>query len=1173
MVPGLAAIVCAMTTPQALAQPVYIRSAPLRVTVADAAVTNSTVVTNYVSITGSPGTETLGLSGLPAAYTGYGFNVGSGSASYASLLTINTTNVPDGEYPLTLSVSGAAPATGYLTLQSGRMWTGTTNVSTVWSSAGSWVGGVPPTSSSDVLFTQLGGQTNVLVGGNLFANSEVDQNFTISSLRFSQTNQPNGFHTILIDPGVTLKVNGPLGLRFLADYTAQGLAKGTNAFTGASGTLLVTNESANIADLYDNGGSYHMTDLTGLGTFQTDVNRIGLGDISLYPNDQNIVMVNTYGTSGFVRPQKCLPYWNLARTNIIRAVSVDAYNYENPTNRTYAFTLVKGDLSADSSSLVASLQFGITNSFQLDSILFGGFGGADTQVRFNPAFAATNPIAVFRGVNGGTNRVSVFAVADASGTTTNGSGNTKTPPLDFGANNGRVDAQVDRLFIARDRSGVYASTTAQGTMGLGAGTFDVNTAILGYQEQGNQIAADYAQGILWVSNSAVFKVNKNLTLGYTASSQTDTSLPGDTYGNITVGPVGTLIANSIDIGGLTHNSGLVGGNDAQGKVNSITLTNGATLIVSNNIGSGAYAANPTSTSTAIPGTLGALNMYNSELVVNINGTNTGPYVYVSALNNSGSISNYLKIATISGLTFPAQVPFLHVYNSTPSPSAFTKVLAPSGYQASLLVDTTNANVLDLNIIASTPKNLVWVGPSGSSAGTWDTTSQYWKVIGTSVLTNFDNGDYTTFDDTSSVTNINVSGTVLLIPNNIVVTNNVNYYTFANGGGSLNGGATINKYGTNGLEIDDTTTLSVAVNQGTLLGNGAVGSVAVSAGAVLSYAGTAGSINCSGTGINNGIVNGSVNVSAGGVFTNSFGSSINGTFSAATGGLLYNAGTITYTSGLSSVGTNGWVINTNTINGDLITVNAGGTFEDLGLSGSSTLTSITIAIGGTFIPGANTVARTTIGSDGVGTFPGAVLMAQGSTNIFTIDLGNAQTNSVLVTDHLSFGGSATAQSQNGATLVLNNAGATSFAAGQVFHLFDNVFSTGYPPYSTGTSTNTYPVILPASPGAGLTWDLTHLWSSGNIGVVSASFGPRITNSFAIDGTGTNFVGNFSWDPAYYGFRLQTLVTPSTVGLAPGTNYQWTSISGSWTNLSVSITNVIGATNNLWTNCVFYRLVYP
>ena len=78
---------------------------------------------------------------------------------------------------------------------------------------------------------------------------------------------------------------------------------------------------------------------------------------------------------------------------------------------------------------------------------------------------------------------------------------------------------------------------------------------------------------------------------------------------------------------------------------------------------------------------------------------------------------------------------------------------------------------------------------------------------------------------------------------------------------------------------------------------------------------------------------------------------------------------------------------------------------------------------------------------------------------------------------------------------------------------------------------------------------------------------------MDGTGTNFVCSFSWDPSYYGYRLQILVTPPTVGLAPNTNYQWTSISGSWTNLSMTITNAIGSTNNLWTNCVFYRLVYP
>ena len=105
-------------------------------------------------------------------------------------------------------------------------------------------------------------------------------------------------------------------------------------------------------------------------------------------------------------------------------------------------------------------------------------------------------------------------------------------------------------------------------------------------------------------------------------------------------------------------------------------------------------------------------------------------------------------------------------------------------------------------------------------------------------------------------------------------------------------------------------------------------------------------------------------------------------------------------------------------------------------------------------------------------------------------------------------------------------------------------------------------------------MTHLWvpdgngNSGYIGVVSATSGPMMTNSFALLG-GTNLiVSQFSWDPSLLGYRLETLVAPNSVGLSANTNYVWTSaVAGSWTNTTETITNVIG------TNCVFYRLVFP
>jgi hypothetical protein len=196
------------------------------------------------------------------------------------------------------------------------------------------------------------------------------------------------------------------------------------------------------------------------------------------------------------------------------------------------------------------------------------------------------------------------------------------------------------------------------------------------------------------------------------------------------------------------------------------------------------------------------------------------------------------------------------------------------------------------------------------------------------------------------------------------------------------------------------------------------------------------------------------------------------------------------------------------------------------------------------------------------------MAQGSTNIFLVD-PTVPNNTVLSSAHTSFGGSASARTQNGCTLVISNITATPFAAGEVFPLFANSLG-GSSIFNTGSSTNTYPLIIPSIPGPGLVWDLRNLWvpnssgQNGLIGVVSARSGPALTNSFTL--TTSNIVGQFSWDPSDAGMSLEELVVPLGVGLNATNN--WTRIAGSWTNLSATLTNTLPSTNN-----VFFRLSFP
>src|SRR5205814_457713 len=174
---------------------VTVSAQPVRVTVPDS-FTGSTLVTNSVTIGGGSSQVNLTVFGLPPG-VGYSFDIAAFTESGGANLTLNTTNVSPGEHVLSIDASGGAENHFLLTLQSGRMWTGETNVTGHWSAASSWVGRVPPGAADDVLFTQLGAQTNTAG----FTNSIVDVDTTISSLRFSQTDGTARFHTLLIDSG------------------------------------------------------------------------------------------------------------------------------------------------------------------------------------------------------------------------------------------------------------------------------------------------------------------------------------------------------------------------------------------------------------------------------------------------------------------------------------------------------------------------------------------------------------------------------------------------------------------------------------------------------------------------------------------------------------------------------------------------------------------------------------------------------------------------------------------------------------------------------------------------------------------------------------------------------------------------------------------------------------
>ena len=1141
---------------------------------------NWVIANANVALTGAPSgcTATLVASDLSSAVSSIPLTLSTSTAALNTNLIIKL--VFDGtQVSSNANLNFAATGAGLpeddfvLPLDVAKLWSGAGNALLngvgSWSDSSKWLGGAPSSGDAIVFTVETGAQSNNLAAGTMFlTNSYVDNNYTIASLRFSQvTNISTGttnWHNLYIKDGKTLSITGNAGFSVLKDVT-QIPNKLNVSIWGTNGTFSQANESANFSILndYQSGTTAaSIVDMTGLGNCNLDVNRVAIGDIEAYPNFWNLWQTNNYSqnstTVGAALPMRPYSTWKMALTNFVKAVYIDPYNYTNPWNRNYSMEIGRTSYGGGTSGNDYIVNMGYSNVFNVDSICVGGYAALGGLFQF----ANAGSYAKFRGVNG-TGRMSVFALSDAAHTpfgATTGDNTKASPGADF--RNGTVDMLVDRFYMSLDGTNVTASGkgVSQSQVNLGNGTIDANTAIIGYQSQGTQTNVSYCYGLLYVTNNGVFKVNGNLTLGYATAAIGSVNTEQNGYGQLIVGgPSGNATVQASNI--------LVGGVSKASAQNKILLQGGATLVVSNSIAD----ATPN-------GALGTLGMSgnNNTLKLFIDGSNPNPIVYVTNFTTSGT-GNKLVIGGIKNLTYPADVVIMSgVGSATISSASFdagATMPAGSGLFGTLSTIGNTINLHIINRVGNT--NLVWRGTSVGGQADWDYTTKNWLDRVTGLLTNFDNPDTVAFDDAPGyATNINLAGSVALTPTAINMTNSSLYYTFLNSPNFISAG-TLNKYGSGTVEIDGGVSMSVNLNQGSLTGSGSgtIGSANVASGAVMNFGGSiSGGLQSAGVAnYASGTVAGTLTVLSGGVVTNA--GAVAGTFSVQSGGFLFNSGTLnngSLPSASSQVASGGTLVNASTgligqasPAGGLLDIL--GTFIDLG--GSITLHSLTIEPSAIFIPGGTGIGTTAINTDGTSTpdaFPGAALLRQGSTNVFRID-ASTTAHSVLRVNTLSFGGSATARSQNGATIKIINTSVSPFTAGQSFQLFDNVSSPGSVPYNTGTSTNTYPVIIPSSPGAGLAWDLTQLWASGNIGVVSANSGPALTNSFSFDNsTGTNkIVASFSWDASYFGYSLQTQVNPLEIGLSNN----WTRVAGSWTNTTVIITNNVGS------GAVFYRLSYP
>ncbi len=1160
----LAVATVAIAASSAWAQTVTMRSQPLRFTIPKG-VASSNFCTLTIPVSGlvTPGTDTINLAvtGVPGSGTAFAWLSTNGLTSNitytATLILTNDATINGGEYEMAVEATGAASFRLPVPVQVAYIWSGnnfTNAVSTNWSSGGNWIGGVAPGSADLVVFKDQNGPAN-----NTITNVIVSADATIASLRFSSEVAATRFNMVEILSGRKLSVTGGgLSLSLHRDSKTTAAQMETK-FVGA-GTLEVVNPTGQIGVLVDQQQNTTL-DMRNLDNFVADVSRIGLGNHRIWPNTRTNGYFGEGTTAASSTPFRFLPLVWLAKTNVIKCSWTDPNNYNDASIRDYAIEI--GNDTAAGTTQVIRFTLGNSNAFFIDSICWAhaGKGGSANNYNFN----TTNSYALFRGIGGG--RMTAWAQGDASGVALSGS-NVRGIPVDF--SNGKVDALVDRLYLARVRNN-SSGFTVQGTLTIGGASlgsvFDVNTAYLGNQDVVNTNAGAVANvpgspvGTLNVNSNATFKANRTIYLGYTISSVAGTpNYPENASGILNINNTGTLMASNIVAGGTSK----VTGN------NSIIMNRGR-LIVTNGIGEQIKPLNNFVFTNA------------SQLTV-FNVSDSSPSIYVTNLNaaNVGG-SCAVNVPVLTNLLWPVTIPLISYVTAAPNIAGLTAGTLPSGVVLQSIVDN-GAGIINFTFTTNVPTVLVW---TGAANGNWDTTSTNWVTQVGSIPSRFTDGDSVVFNDTSSVNTITIVGSVVpgqtAAANGIAMTNTTQNYTF--NGGSVVGGVSGYKAGTGSLTINAAFSPGFNVEAGSISGAGSMGATALQSGSVMTaFSGT----------INNGLTVSSASVAIngtvlGGLVVQSGSITNNGTIGDVTlGGTVSLQGGIYLTNGGTMYVTVPWNLPTNSV-----LVN-NGTIEQSGLGGANGGLTVN---GGKFKGTGKLYARTgTLKPDARVTFgPGSTLeignspneiatiklatrvdFNAGSTTVFDVD--TSTTNDVILLrepsvqlGHVNFG----VGNNQGGTLYINKIGGPAFTTSTVLSLFDRNGNLNEPE-NAGPA---IPKVTP-QPLAGYAWDVSQTITNLLIPVTTPPF---LTN---VVSTATNGIQSFefTWPDSYRGWRLEQQTNTLSVGLeSPSTN---------WTTLVTSLggTNSLyypGATNDYSiyyfrsvqtissTNApaVFFRLVYP
>jgi len=736
-----------------------------------------------------------------------------------------------------LAVVAALTALSHVAGAASFDWSGASGIDLFWSTPANWSPVGPPGANDDARFFDPGAVLDTTI------NNTVTENRTIRSLWLGQT---NGIHNMLIDPGVTLTIQGindngygrlgsdpnatapTNGLSSLYVGTKSEVAAGTivTARISGDGTLVMnnTNNEVNIRQVFGGGGGAHraILDMSGLGTFMANLSRIRVGD----------------GEAGAIR--RAEGQLILAKTNQI--------TLSGPSLAEDVQLLIgNNDVNNNGNGSISHLVLGQDNRLNVDHVLVGA-----RKQQGNMRFLETlsGPSLIMRGSDG-TSRVVAFRIGDESDQANSGNPTAGTVDLSLGT----VDIRADTVIVGKSQQ--QTGREALGFLTLGPGTFDVNTLELAFQT--SETANNRVDGTVTFRGTTVL-VNNLLRLGRSAGSAAARNAVLNINGgsvtvvnnlltegtatiNVTNGLLALLAGSPLRANVLTLDGGTISNAAAITVTNSLTILNsgavlgnpvfdmgnsgtatwnvqgaaGGGLTVGNIFqGSGSYIGDLTqapgaSISPAGSGVAGTLSVLASSAGGNMTLDNGALRFDLAssagAANDQISVAGTLTLIGTNDLNLTALGGTFDTLDAYTLMTAGTLIgdqsqfrvagaLAQSRY--SFVIDTTaTPNTVQLAVGGSGPASLTWVG---------DGTANVWDLKGAANWTmgagpeQFFSLDAVAFDDSGSASpSVRLAGA--LTPSAITVNNPTRNYTFIGMGGVQ--GAPLTKQGAGSLAFNHT----------------------------------------------------------------------------------------------------------------------------------------------------------------------------------------------------------------------------------------------------------------------------------------------------------------------------------------------------------------------------------